>query len=120
MINDALHTIINPITPAYPIIGEFDAAAPFCTFTAEPSPIRIKGGIIGFVQKVIVYLIDDNFDRLQTNTAAIQSAVEAMTGTIDGTIITDVQFTGESGIQFDKQTATYQNSLEFTFDTDNR
>jgi len=67
-----------------------------------------------------VALIDNDVDRIETKTVAVRAAIEALHGLVSGCQINDVSFDGENGIIFDQETQTYQNSFEFTFDTDNR
>lgn len=120
MILDALHTTINPILTAFPLVGDITAIVPFCVFKAEPDPIKTKDGIIGYLQKVSVAIIDSDLDRLETNTNAIRNVILAMTGTINDCEINAVQFDGESGSSYDPDSDTSQNSLEFTIDTNTR
>lgn len=121
MLLDALYSTINPIVQASPVIAEFDAEVPVCVYQAESTPIRIKDGIIGYDHNVSIALIDDDLDRINTNTVAIIAAILAMNGnTIESTTITDALLTTENGVIFDKQTNTYQNSFEFSIETNNR
>lgn len=120
MILDALISTINPIVDCYTAIGDINSNLPFSVIQVVPEPIRIKDGIIGYTQKVSVALVDNDVDRIETNTVAVRAAIEAMHGLIEGCQINDVSFDSENGIIFDQDTQTYQNSMEFTFDTDTR
>ena len=121
MILDALFTVINPITPASPVIGDEDYPVPCAIYQAEATPIRIKDGIIGFDHKVSVALIDTDLDRMNTNSEAIITAVTGIAGqTIENTKINTVDHTFENGVIFDRETGTYQNSFEFDIDADTR
>lgn len=118
MILDELQTTLSNILPSTPVIAEFDATMPVAVYQAEPTPIRTKDGIIGYTQKVQIAIIDDDLDRMELNTIATRAAIEAMTGTSTG--INMVIFDTETGPQFDRETATWQNTLDYTFDTNNR
>jgi len=120
MIIDALILTINPIVDCYTAIGDINSDLPFSVIQVAPEPIKIKDGIIGYTQKVSVALVDNDVDRVESNTVAVRAAVEAMHGLISGCQINDVSFDSENGIIFDQESQTYQNSIEFTFDTDNR
>lgn len=120
MIIDALIATINTIVDCYTAIGDLSSNLPFAVIQVVPDPIKTKDGIIGYTQKVSVALIDNDVDRIETNTVAVRAAVESMHGLIEGCQINDVSFDGENGIIFDQDTQTYQNSFDFTFDTDTR
>jgi hypothetical protein len=120
MILDALISTINPIVDCYTAIGDLKAELPFAVIQVAPEPIRTKDGIIGYTQKVSVALVDNDVDRIEANTVAVRAAVESMYGLIAECKINDVSFDSENGIIFDPETQTYQNSMEFTFDTDTR
>ena len=120
MIIDALISTINPIVDCYTAIGDIEAELPFAVIQVVPDPIRTKDGIIGYTQKVSVALIDNDVDRLESNTVSVRSALESLTGSISGCQINSVSTDSETGIIFDQQTQTFQNTIELTFDTDNR
>ena len=121
MILDALFSVLNPITKASPVIGDEDLEVPCIVYQAETTPIRTKDGIIGFTHKASVAVIDNDLDRMNTNSEAIITAVTGMAGqTIENTKINNVLLTFENGVIFDKETGTYQNSFEFDIDADNR
>lgn len=120
MILDALHTTINPIVTAYPLVGDIDAETPFSFFRAIPTPLRTKDGIIGFEYLVEVGIVDRDPDTVDTLTETVKTAVLAMTGTIAGTEIEHVLFTDESGIYFLEPDQAYENDLEFKVSTKNR
>lgn len=121
MILDALFTVINPITPASPVIGDEDYPVPCAIYQAETTPIRIKDGITGFEHKVSIALVDTDLDRMNTNSEEIIAAVTGMAGqTIELTKINTVMLTFENGVIFDRETGTYQNAFEFDIDADNR
>jgi hypothetical protein len=122
MILDALYSVLNPIIPAFPLVGdEIEAAVPFQVFSAEPgNPIRVKDGISGYLQLITITVIDNDTDRLDSNIVAIQAAVSAMSGEIHGTIIEDVLLNDESGAYYNEQVGAFQYDLEYRFDTKNR
>lgn len=120
MILDALHTTLSNILRATPYIGEFEATPPLCVYTCETTPIKTKDGIIGYDQKIAVAIIDDDLDRLNTNSIAVISAITSLNGTIEQTTINQVQLDTESGPIYDTESRTWQNTLDFSMDTDNR
>ncbi len=121
MILDALYIVLNPIVPAFPLIGDqVEATPPFQVFEAIPSPVRTKDGIVGYLQQVSIYVIDNDLDRLDENVDLIHAAVVAMNREIGGTYIEDVLLTDASGSYYDAQTGSFRNDLEFRFDTKNR
>ena len=120
MILDAIISVLNPIIDTYTAVGDINAAVPFAVIQVEPSPIRSKDGIIGYTQKASVTLVDTDITRIDANAQAVFAAIAAMSGTIQGCVINDVLFESEQGISFDQLSNSYQNSLDFNFDTDNR
>jgi hypothetical protein len=121
MLADALYNTLKTILTAYPVIGAPDAAAPFCTYAVEPTPIRTKDGIVGYTQKVRIAIVDDDIDAIETNSNSIRAAITSLDGTTtDSTIINMVLLNFESGSIFNQDFNIFQNTLEFTFDTDTR
>lgn len=120
MIIDALIATMNPIIDTYTSIGDIASSIPFAVIAVEPSPIKTKDGIVGYTQKVSVAIIDKDIDRIELKTIAIVSALKSMSGTISDCVINSVDLDSENGIEFDVESQTYQNALEFTFDTDTR
>ncbi|HNX11608.1 MAG TPA: hypothetical protein PKH68_01340 [Paludibacteraceae bacterium] len=120
MIIDALIATINPIVDCYTAIGDLKAELPFSVIQVAPEPIRIKDGIVGYTQKVSVALVDNDVDRIEENTVAVRAAIEALTGLVEECQINSVMFESENGVIFDPETQTYQNSFEFTVDTNTR
>jgi len=121
MLADALYNTLKTILTAYPVIGATDATAPFCTYAVEPTPIRTKDGIIGYTQKVRIAIVDDDIDAIETNTNSIRAAITALDRTTTaGTTIDGLLLEFETGSIFNPDFNIFQNTLEFSFDTDNR
>jgi len=120
MILDALQTTLAPILSSYVAIGYITATVPFCVYQVEPNPLRTKDGIVGYTQKVSIAIIHNDVDALETKSVAVKSAISAMLGTVSGCVINSAIYDGETGVTFDAETETYQNNLDFTFDTDTR
>jgi len=130
MIN-ALQKILNPIVKSFPLIGDqVEATVPFLVFTADPEPLRTKDGIIGYNYTVNITLVDNLISRIETNTEAIEKALELLIKPADskvkipveveGTMIEDILLQDETGTYFNVKTRTYQNDIEYRFDTENK
>jgi hypothetical protein len=120
MILQALHTTLNPIVPAYPLIGDIEATTPFCMYKADAAPIRDKSGIVGYTYTVSIGIVDVTIESVNTLTESITAAIAAMSGTINNTEIKSVLQTDESGIYYADTDKVYINDLEFKFYTNNR
>jgi hypothetical protein len=120
MILEALHTTINPILSAHPLIGDIEAELPFCLYKADAEVIRDKTGIIGYSYLVDVGIVATDIGTVNTHTQTITAAIVAMSGTINSTIIEAVIHTNESGVYFATADQVYINDLEFKIFTKNR
>jgi hypothetical protein len=120
MILQALHTKLNPVLKAFPLIGDIEADPPFCIFNANPTPIRTKDGISEYEQQVNIKVLDWTAADVDTYTTGVRAAVEGITGTVDSTIFNNIMYIGESGIYYSEADGIYINDLEFKIHTQNR
>ena len=120
MIIEAIHTTVNPILTAYPLVGDIEATLPFCLYKATPEAVRDKTGIIGYVYTVEIGIIAKRISEVNTYTPTIINAIKAMTGTINDTEITSVIHTDESGVYYLAPDEVHVNDLEFKIFTNNR
>ncbi|MDH5524529.1 MAG: hypothetical protein OEY01_11135 [Desulfobulbaceae bacterium] len=120
MILDALYTTINPVLSAHPLIGDIEAATPFCMFKVTPEILRDKTGIIGYSHLVEIGIVDREITDINTYTTGVTAAILAITGTVNSTIFEGVMHTDESGIYYNDADQVYMNDLEFRIFTKNR
>lgn len=120
MILDALHTTLNPVLDAYPLIGDIEATLPFCMFKVDTEHVRGKQGIMGYKHTVLVGIAAATIDECDSFTDPVIAAITSMSGTIETTVFNGVLHTGESGIYMSEVPEAYVNDLEFTIYTDNR
>jgi len=119
MILQALHTTLNAVLPAYPLIGDIEATTPFCMYKTEPVPVRDKTGVIGHAHTVTVGIVDRTIASVNTYTELVVTAMLAMKGTMSTTIIESIIQIAESGIYLGGP-QVYINDLEFRIYTTNR
>lgn len=88
MILEALHTKINSIVNAFPLIGDIEADAPFAVYSADQSVLRTKSGIIGYEYDVQITVVHPELSVCFEKSDLIKAAVE----TLDGTTTNDTTF----------------------------
>ena len=120
MILQALHSTLNPILSAHPLIGDIEADLPFCVFRADALPMIQKAGICGYDYVVNIGIIDNTIESVNSYTEQITSAMRSLKGEISGTNIYAVIQTDESGIFYENENSIYENDLEFKVFTQNR
>ena len=120
MILEALHTKINPIINAFPLVGDIEADVPFAVYNADVIPLWSKQGIIGYEYTVIINVIDTDLNRCISNSELINTAILALAGTTtNSTKIDSVQFQGENH-DFNNVSMAYVNELKYTILTNNK
>ena len=121
MIADAIYSTINPIVPAYPLIGDVDAKMPLAVYGVRYEAVRSKDRIELYNGTVFVSVITPRHSTTETKSNLVKAAMEALTGqTVNDTIFLSVQWTGIFNISFDPDDRAYYSEMEFSIKTKNQ
>lgn len=119
MILEDIHTAINSIVNAYPLVGDIEATTPFAVYQAEPVILRDKTGICGYSYRVIISVVDAEIADAINYSTGIKTAIEALVGATGTSAVWDkAHYNGESQ-RFDADTNVYINDIEYNVFTQN-
>lgn len=114
MISDAIYQTINPIVPAYPLIGDVDAKLPLAVYGVRVEGIRSKDKVEFYNGTLFISVITARHADTEAKSYAALNALEALSGqTVDNTQFLSVKWSGVLNISFDPEDRAYYSELEF-------
>lgn len=118
MIQEAIYTTVNPIVPAFPLIGDIDVEKPFSIYSVNQNPMYTKEGITGYDNIVQISVIDDDVSVVVEKGKEVRDAVLALEGEVNGTTI-DFSVFVTSDVRYDERNGAYINMIQINIYTQN-
>lgn len=106
MIQAAIHSTIDSIINAFPLVGDIEADFPFAVYSTDQTPLYTKAGITGYENLVIITVVDDDNKRGAEKAELVKAAVLAMSGTIQGTTVDFSRFV-QTDTRYDEVNGLY-------------
>ena len=101
-------------------MGDEEIVAPYCTHKETGDAQYLKSGLIGFIYRCEILVIDRTPESVESLGQQIMIAIEALGGTTtSGTKIDMVEFQGDEP-DFDIESKLYLTILTFLIETSNR
>lgn len=118
MILEALHTTINSIVTAYPLMGDIEAVAPFAVYAVDQLPLYMKSGITGYENNVTVNVVDTDLQQCEAKGQLIITALLALSGTVNSTTFDFSRFVQRT-VRFDEKSQAYIDFIQIKMFTQN-
>lgn len=118
MILEALHTTINTIVTAYPLMGDIEAVVPFAVYAVDQLPLYMKSGITGYENNVSINVVDTDLQQCQAKSELVVAALLALSGSVNSTTF-DFSRLIQSTARFDEKSQAYINFIQIKMFTQN-